>query len=253
MEAGSMTDWIASYVGDQYAQNVAYGVWGLAALLGLLFVIWLIRKFSHGTFISGGRNAQPRLAVQDATPVDSHRRLVLVRRDDVEHLLLIGGNTDIVVEQNIRPFGATARPMREAEPIQQRQAAPELPSYPPQRPVQPAPPPRPVVSGQAPRPVAPAAPAQRYEPQAPAPAPVPVAPPVRTDPPAQSQSFRVEPQQAAPAPGAGLSVDDELEKMLSDFGGYTPKRPECLHDLSYGLRRQNQTGIAERRGLSGER
>jgi flagellar biogenesis protein FliO len=229
MEAGSMTDWIASYVGDQYAQNVTYGVWGLAALLGLLILIWLIRKFSHGTFISGGRNAQPRLAVQDATPVDSHRRLVLVRRDDVEHLLLIGGNTDIVVEQNIRPFGATARPIREAEPMQ-RQSAPEAPSYPPQRPIQPAPPPRPVVSPQAPRPVTPVAPVQRYEPQAPTPAPV--APPVRTDPPVQSQSVRIEPQPTAPAPAPeatqvaspGLSVDDELEKMLSDFGGYTPQK-----------------------------
>lgn len=224
-----MTDWIASYVGDQYAQNVAYGIWGIAALLGLLILIWLIRKFSHGTFISGGRNAQPRLAVQDATPVDSHRRLVLVRRDDVEHLILIGGNTDIVVEQNIRPHGTPARPLREAEPMQERRVAPEAPAYPAHRPIQPAPPPRPIVSAQAPRPVTPAAPAQRYEP----PLPAPVAPPVRADTPAQIQEPRVEPQasapaaqvaEAVPARKAELSVDDELEKMLSDFGGYTPQK-----------------------------
>jgi hypothetical protein len=43
----------------------------------------------------------PRLAVIDAAAVDGRRRLVLVRRDNVEHLLMIGGPTDIVVEPNI--------------------------------------------------------------------------------------------------------------------------------------------------------
>lgn len=220
-----MTDWIASYVGEEYAQTAAYAIWGLAALLGLLILVWLIRKFSRGTFISGGRNAQPRLAVQDATPVDSHRRLVLVRRDDVEHLILIGGNTDIVVEQNIRPHGAPNRPLREAEPLPHRQMAPEATAYPP-RPAQPAAP-RPIINPQAPRPVTPVAPVQRYEP----PAPVPAAPPVRTETPLPA--FNVEPPVpaappaapgAAPARNAELSVDDELEKMLSDFGGYTPQK-----------------------------
>jgi flagellar biogenesis protein FliO len=230
VEAGSVTDWITSYVGAEYAQTVTYVIWGVAALIGLLILWWLVRKFSHGTFISGGRNAQPRLAVLDAAPVDSHRRLVLVRRDDMEHLLLIGGNTDIVVEQNIRPFGAPARPMRDAEPVQQRVSPVEPQPYAAQRPAQPAPP-RPVANIQPLRPVAPPAPAQRYEPQPAAPAPI--APPVRTDTPVQSQNFRVEPQGSAPATQAPepasaksteLSVDDELEKMLSDFGGYTPQK-----------------------------
>jgi hypothetical protein len=43
----------------------------------------------------------PRLAVIDAAAVDGRRRLVLVRRDNVEHLLMIGGPTDIDVEPNI--------------------------------------------------------------------------------------------------------------------------------------------------------
>jgi hypothetical protein len=43
----------------------------------------------------------PRLAVIDAAAVDGRRRLVLVRRDNIEHLLMIGGPTDIVVESNI--------------------------------------------------------------------------------------------------------------------------------------------------------
>ncbi|TMI99791.1 MAG: flagellar biosynthesis protein FliO [Alphaproteobacteria bacterium] len=70
------------------------------ALIGLTF--WLIRRF--GTARVGNaaqRGRQPRLAVIDAAPVDGRRRLVLVRRDNVEHLLMIGGPSDFVVEQNI--------------------------------------------------------------------------------------------------------------------------------------------------------
>ncbi len=70
------------------------------ALIGLTF--WLIRRFG-GTRIgtTAARGRQPRLAVIDAAPVDGRRRLVLIRRDNVEHLLLIGGPSDVVVEQNI--------------------------------------------------------------------------------------------------------------------------------------------------------
>src|SRR6476660_7388968 len=63
----------------------------------------------------------PRLAVIDAAAVDGRRRLVLVRRDNVEHLLMIGGPTDIVVEPNI----VRAMPGREALP--QRPPGTELP------------------------------------------------------------------------------------------------------------------------------
>lgn len=34
-------------------------------------------------------------------PVDGTRRLVLVRRDDTEHLLLVGTHGDLVIESNI--------------------------------------------------------------------------------------------------------------------------------------------------------
>jgi hypothetical protein len=53
--------------------------------------------------VRGGRNRNPRLQVLDAAAVDTRRRLVLVRRDDVEHLIMIGGPTDIVIESRITP------------------------------------------------------------------------------------------------------------------------------------------------------
>src|SRR5262249_46846828 len=56
----------------------------------------------------------PRPAVIDQATVDSRRRLVLIRRDNVEHLLIIGGPSDVVVEQNI--LRATTPPREGARP-----------------------------------------------------------------------------------------------------------------------------------------
>ncbi|MBR0825997.1 flagellar biosynthetic protein FliO [Bradyrhizobium manausense] len=78
----------------------------ILAFIAVLAVIgglaWAVRRFATnrlGTNTQRGR--MPRLAVIDAAAVDGRRRLVLVRRDNVEHLLMIGGPTDIVVEPNI--------------------------------------------------------------------------------------------------------------------------------------------------------
>jgi flagellar protein FliO/FliZ len=49
-----------------------------------------------------------RLEVVDHASIDSRRKLILIRRDDVEHLLLTGGLVDVVVETGIK---ADARPV----------------------------------------------------------------------------------------------------------------------------------------------
>lgn len=70
------------------------------ALIGV--AAWLVRRFATSRLgANTQRGRMPRLAVIDAAAVDGRRRLVLVRRDNVEHLLMIGGPTDIVVEPNI--------------------------------------------------------------------------------------------------------------------------------------------------------
>lgn len=71
------------------------------ALLALFAVVWLYRRRSPSTFVRGGRARLPRLAVLDAAAVDTRRRIVLIRRDDVEHLVMIGGPTDVVIESRI--------------------------------------------------------------------------------------------------------------------------------------------------------
>jgi flagellar protein FliO/FliZ len=73
------------------------------AVLALIGVAaWLVRRFAGNRLgANTNRGRMPRLAVIDAAAVDGRRRLVLVRRDNIEHLLMIGGPTDIVVEANI--------------------------------------------------------------------------------------------------------------------------------------------------------
>src|SRR5438309_7349550 len=108
------------------------------AVLALIGVAaWLVRRFAGSRLGNNtNRGRMPRLAVIDAAAVDGRRRLVLVRRDNVEHLLMIGGPTDIVVEPNI--VRATAardqmpqRPAVGAEPQQPPRIAPlpDVPSW----------------------------------------------------------------------------------------------------------------------------
>ena len=72
----------------------------LVALFGLV-----LRKLTGGRLMTSGqdrsRARQPRLGVVDIYELDGKRKLVLLRRDNVEHLLLIGGLNDVVIETNI--------------------------------------------------------------------------------------------------------------------------------------------------------
>ncbi|THD70816.1 MAG: flagellar biosynthesis protein FliO [Bradyrhizobium sp.] len=97
-------------------------IWFIVVFIAVLALIalaaWLVRRFAGNRLANTNRGRMPRLAVIDAAAVDGRRRLVLVRRDNIEHLLMIGGPTDIVVEQNIvRAMpGRDQAPPRPVEP-----------------------------------------------------------------------------------------------------------------------------------------
>ena len=152
-----MADWLDSVAGPGYTMAIFWTFGALLLLLVLLLIIKLVRSMTFGTFVAGGRNRKTRLAVMDATAVDSHRRLVLVRRDDIEHLLLIGGPTDVVVERDIK-LGQQRRVAQPGEGGPRDTCPPVRRNR-----TQPAP-----SAGQAPRPRAPEAAPVR---QAPAPRP----------------------------------------------------------------------------------
>lgn len=76
-------------------------VLALAFVVGLILGIgWLARRAGLGMpVLAKGR--QRRLRVVEMIALDPRRRLVLVRRDDREHLLLVGGTTDLAIETGI--------------------------------------------------------------------------------------------------------------------------------------------------------
>ncbi len=69
-----------------------------------MLAVWLVRTLRPSLNMSGAnRGGRPqRLAITDAFSLDREgRKLVIVRRDNTEHLLLIGGPNDLLVEGNI--------------------------------------------------------------------------------------------------------------------------------------------------------
>ena len=85
-------------------------VCGFAVLVALAIVYRVV--FAHRLRVPGGRTRQPRLGLVDAFSLDGQRQLVLIRRDNVEHLVMIGGPNDVLVESQInRALTATAKPM----------------------------------------------------------------------------------------------------------------------------------------------
>ena len=72
----------------------------LIALAGLAF--WIVQQsFGGGTGLKLFPSKPRRTGVVEATALDGRRRLVLVRRDNVEHLIMTGGPVDVVIETGI--------------------------------------------------------------------------------------------------------------------------------------------------------
>jgi flagellar biogenesis protein FliO len=235
---------------------------------------YLVRRFGATALnaAAGGRGRQPRLAVIDAASVDGRRRLVLIRRDNVEHLIMIGGPSDVVIEPNIVRAIPTA-PAREAREAPVREAPPArmtdtLPRAVPLAegggmwPLQPEPPPRPQRAAPPPPPPPPVAEEEEEEQEAdwsppPEPAPPPEPPP-RPEParaPRMQNTDRlaglavdlsrnfmepeiapprraVEPRRSAPAPAPVQPVSETDDQNLA----------EMAHRLETALHRPRQGG-----------
>lgn len=83
------------------AQWIVFG----RALFALIFVIGLIflcaamvKKYGFDKYFAGSKARARRLSVVETLYIDPKRRLVIVRRDNKEHLLLMGVSGDVLVE-----------------------------------------------------------------------------------------------------------------------------------------------------------
>jgi len=81
-------------------------VLALVAVLALLALFaWLVRRYGVGgrAMMGGGKR---RLGIVEVAPIDGKRRLVLLRRDKTEHLVLLGPDSAVVIETGIAPPAA---------------------------------------------------------------------------------------------------------------------------------------------------
>lgn len=116
---------------DKTLLNSAFAL-GIVLVL-IVLGVWVLKLFTRaGAGMARGRNA--RLRVVEAAMVDSKRQVVIVRRDNVEHVIMTGGPQDLIIESGIpvpEPAmarrGAAARTQAQAQP----QAPPARPAAPP--------------------------------------------------------------------------------------------------------------------------
>lgn len=89
--------------------------------LAVAAAVWVLKGYLNGQSPGSaifGQRAERRLSVVEQASVDNRRRLLLIRRDGVEHLIMTGGPVDVVIETGI---GETRRKL-EAETVQQPHA-----------------------------------------------------------------------------------------------------------------------------------
>ena len=112
---------IEQWLGVDFSQPVEL----IIAFILVMVLIVVVMLIVRGLFMRGGdgfrgkQQRRQRLFVGEWVRVDEKRRLQLVRCDDVEHLLLIGGNSDIVVQADVNGQKVTLAPAATSEPAVQ--------------------------------------------------------------------------------------------------------------------------------------
>ncbi len=77
----------------------------LVLIIGMIAgAAWLARRYGLAPKVTGGNGRIGIVAVQS---LDTRRKLVLVRRDDREHLLVVGPTGESVIETGITPPAGT--------------------------------------------------------------------------------------------------------------------------------------------------
>jgi flagellar protein FliO/FliZ len=80
----------------------------LVLVLALFAVaVWAAKRYLP-TMRLGARPGR-RLQVVEVLMLDTRRRLVLIRRDDTEHLILLGAASETVIERGGRPVASFAQ------------------------------------------------------------------------------------------------------------------------------------------------
>lgn len=125
--------WIQSILQAENGSAVQLLVITICIVVLLILITYIFRKIAGSAAKKRARNRVPRLSVTDWTSVGEKNQLVLVRRDNVEHLLLIGGNSDLVVEENIVRVPTQTKaptPAKVTKPVAEKTVEENVPAKP---------------------------------------------------------------------------------------------------------------------------
>lgn len=80
--------------------NIARFILSFVVVIGLIGgLAWVLRRYGSGRISAAA--GKGRLGVVEVATVDAKRRLVLIRRDAVEHLILLSPTSETIVETGI--------------------------------------------------------------------------------------------------------------------------------------------------------
>jgi len=81
----------------------------------IFFVVWLLKLiFRASVTIAGGRKR--RLAMVDSLAIDNKRNIILIRRDNVEHLIMVSNTGELLIEGSIPLHDANSEIKAPASP-----------------------------------------------------------------------------------------------------------------------------------------
>ena len=107
---------------DVYSRFLLALVFILALIGGLA---WLARRFGLGGKLVTSQGANRRLSIVEVMTLDSRRKLVLLRRDSSEHLVLLGPTSDLLIDSDTAKLPATGA--EDAQQSGEGHAAKEVP------------------------------------------------------------------------------------------------------------------------------
>lgn len=81
-----------------YAQFVLVLIIVIGMILGMAYVV---KRFGLQNALQGPLGRKRRLSTVESANLDGRHRVILLRRDDVEHLVLVGPNTSQIIETGI--------------------------------------------------------------------------------------------------------------------------------------------------------
>ncbi len=94
----------ADVMNDGYIRFVV----GLLVVLAMIVVaVWVAKRLGLGT-TAGFRGKGRRLTLVEVMPLDQKRKLVLIRHDETDHLILLGATHEALLSSTAAPVATAA-------------------------------------------------------------------------------------------------------------------------------------------------